>query len=54
VNRSILEAKIREMEHAFQTAVSEGKDDEAHLWNRELLIYLVRLTDALRNSTPDK
>jgi len=42
------------MEHAFQTAVSQGKVHEAEMWNRELLIYLVRLTDALRNSTPDK
>jgi hypothetical protein len=41
------------MEHAFQTAVSLGKVEEAQMWNRELISYLVRLTDAIRDTAAD-
>jgi hypothetical protein len=52
-NHLVLEAKIREMEHALQVAISNGDMDRAALWNSELIFYLVRLTDAIGNSKSD-
>ena len=52
-NHLVLEAKIREMEHALQVAISDGDLDRAALWNSELIFYLVRLTNAIGNSKSD-
>ena len=53
-NHSLMEAKIRELEEAYQLAVQRHDVDFARFWNRELIHHLLRLSDVLRNSQTDK
>jgi hypothetical protein len=45
-----LVSKIAELEHAYITAIRENKPALAAFWNRELIYYLLRLHDTIRDS----
>jgi hypothetical protein len=51
---SILEAKIRELEEAFQVATRSGDIVCAAMYNAELIPLLLRLADAIRDSKADR
>ena len=51
---SILQAKIREITEAFQEAQLNANVELAHYYNRELLVYLLRLASVIGNPTPDR
>ena len=53
-NHLVLEAKIRELEEAYQAAARQSNEELALMYNRELIHHLLRLADALRNSSSDK
>jgi hypothetical protein len=44
---SIVEASINELTHAYQTALREGRHEEAAIWRTNLLERLVVLSDAV-------
>jgi hypothetical protein len=52
-NNSVLEAKIRELEEAYQAAAQSDNGELARMYNRELIHHLLRLADVVRNSRPD-
>ena len=47
---NLLIVKIAELEHAYITAIKEGKPNLAAFWNRELIYYLLRLHDSIRDT----
>ena len=51
---SILRAKIREVTEAFQEAQVNGNAELMHYYNRELVVYLIRLADVIGNPTADR
>lgn len=51
---SILRAKIREVTEAFQEAQAKGNAELMHYYNRELLVYLIRLADVIGNPIPNR
>lgn len=48
--QNLLVVKIAELEHAYITALREGKPNLAAFWNRELIYYLLRLHDSIRDT----
>lgn len=50
----MLEAKIRELEEAFQVASRSGDIQCAQMYNAELIPLLLRLADAIRDSKADR
>ena len=53
-NHSVIEAKIRELEEAYQLAAQNHDRNLALMFNRELIHHLLRLSDAIRNTETDK
>ena len=51
---SVLEAKIRELEEAFQVASRNDDFECAQMYNAELIPLLLRLADAIRDSKADR
>jgi hypothetical protein len=51
---SVLEAKIRELEEAFQESSRSGDIYCAAMYNAELIPLLLRLADAVRDSKADR
>ena len=53
----LLEARVKELEHAYQTAVRDKDSAMAHHWNQEVIKTLLELTYVLgnteRTSKPD-
>jgi hypothetical protein len=49
-----LEAKIRELEEAFQVATRSGDFVCAQMYNAELIPLLIRLADVIRDSKADR
>jgi hypothetical protein len=43
-------AKIAELEDAYKVAVKERKPNLAAFWNKELIYYLLRLHDSIRDT----
>ena len=50
----MLEAKIRELEEAFQESSRSGDIFCAAMYNAELIPLLLRLADAVRDSKADR
>jgi hypothetical protein len=48
--QNLLIAKIAELEHAYIVAVRLGDHSLAAFWNRELIFYLLRLHDSIRDT----
>ena len=48
--QNLLVAKIAELEHAYIVASRGGHYALAAFWNRELIYYLLRLHDTIRDS----
>lgn len=44
---SVLEASVREVTHAYKTALQDNQPNEAEFWRVVLLERLVALSDAL-------
>ena len=51
---SVLEAKIRELEEAFQESMRNHEFERAQMFNAELIPLLIRLADAIRDSKADR
>lgn len=54
MEQRLLIAKIQELEQAAQEASRAGRNDEAIMFNRELIPLLLRLADAVRNSAANR
>jgi hypothetical protein len=50
VRHSVLEAKIRELEEAFQESARNGDVTCAQMYNAELIPLLIKLADVIRDS----
>jgi hypothetical protein len=48
--QNLLVSKIAEIEHAYIIAARGGNHQLAAFWNRELIYYLLRLHDSIRDS----
>ena len=48
--QNLLVAKIAELEHAYIVAAKLGQHNLAAFWNRELIYYLLRLHDSIRDT----
>ena len=48
--QNLLVSKIAELEHAYIIAAKAGNHQMAAFWNKELIYYLLRLHDTIRNS----
>jgi len=53
----LLEARVRELEHAYHDAIKQGDHEMARHWNTEVIRTLLELTHVLgnteRTSKPD-
>jgi hypothetical protein len=53
----LLEARVRELEHAYRDSVKQGDHEMARHWNQEVIRTLLELTHVLgnteRTSKPD-